>query len=130
MDDDGFCVVQNQTVLYQKIVTAIAEPCLNTNCSNATCNSAVQDVRSMIIFSVLSILFSNLLYLYSLVQISCCLDGLAMVTEFIGLNLNSLVLPSGCMAPACDTTVGGAALIIAMPLAIVMSLLLALVAVL
>ncbi len=79
-----------------------------------------------VVYTVLT----NLVYLYSLVQISCCLDGLAIVTKFIGFNLNTIVLPSGCMAPVCDTTVGGAALIIAMPLAIVMSLLLALVAVL
>ncbi len=48
-------------------------------------------------------------------------------------------LPIGCVAPVCvstlptvgtTTTVGGASLIIAMPVAVVMSLLLALVAVL
>ncbi len=69
-------------------------------------------------------------------QISCCFGSLFIVTEAaIGAEtaaaIQSLVLPSGCVAPVCDTTVGGgASLIIAMPVVVVMSLLLALVAVL
>ncbi len=67
-------------------------------------------------------------------QISCCLNGLSLVSEFVDfdfeLNYGGVVLPSGCTSAVCDTTVGGAALIIAMPLAVVMSLFLALVAVL
>ncbi len=70
-------------------------------------------------------------------QISCCFGSLSSVTEVLisaetAAAIHSVVLPSGCVAPpGCDTTVGGgASLIIAMPVAIVMSLLLALVAVL
>ncbi len=68
-------------------------------------------------------------------QISCCFSSLFLVTEaLIGAEtaaaIEALVLPSGCVAPVCDTTVGGASLIIAMPVAIAMSLLLALVAIL
>ncbi len=67
-------------------------------------------------------------------QISCCLNGLSIVSEFINFDFEfyygGVVLPSGCTSAVCDTTVGGAALIIAMPLAVVMSLFLALVAVL
>ncbi len=62
-------------------------------------------------------------------QLTCCVDGLSKVTAVVGIDITDL-LPSGCTAPVCNNTVGGAALIIAMPLAIVMSLLLALVAVL
>ncbi len=68
-------------------------------------------------------------------QITCCFDGLSIVTEYI-LGLEGRMeldtfLPSGCVAPVCDVTLGGgASLIIAMPVAVVMSLLLALVAIL
>ncbi len=63
-------------------------------------------------------------------QLTCCVDGLSKVTAVAGIDITDL-LPSGCTAPVCNNTLGGvAALIIAMPLAIVMSLLLALVAVL
>ncbi len=69
-------------------------------------------------------------------QISCCFGSLLLVTEAtIGAEttaaLQSFVVPSGCVAPVCDTTMGGgASLIIAMPVAVMMSLLLALVAIL
>ncbi len=52
MDDEGFCLAQNGSTLGLSIAQAIAVPCLNTNCSDSTCNSAVQSVRSMSIFSV------------------------------------------------------------------------------
>ncbi len=44
MDDEGLCVTKNQTSL-PMIAQDLAVPCLNTDCSNSTCNSAVQDVR-------------------------------------------------------------------------------------
>ncbi len=86
-------------------------------------------------------------------QISCCFGSLSLVSEAIigaetAAAIQSFVVPSGCVAPVCDITLptvgtttvgttptvatvgGGASLIIAMPVAIVMSLLLALVAIL
>ncbi len=81
-------------------------------------------------------------------QITCCFDGLSIVTEYIlgleGRMQLDTFLPSGCVASVCNVTLGatptvgtttptvggGASLIIAMPVAVVMSLLLALVAIL
>ncbi len=81
-------------------------------------------------------------------QLSCCFNALlSIVVKFIYgpedvADLEAIV-PSGCVAPVCDVTLetsptvgttptvgGGASLIIAVPVAVVMSLLLALVAIL
>ncbi len=52
MDDEGFCVTKNYTTLGSSIVQDFIAACLNTNCSESACNSAMQNVRSMSIFSV------------------------------------------------------------------------------
>ncbi len=53
MDDNGLCLAQNTTAFGVMVGEVIAGPCLNTNCSDPTCNSAVQEV-AMIIATIYS----------------------------------------------------------------------------
>ncbi len=49
------------------------------------------------------------------------------MTEIIGIDIDSQLLPSDCAVPECMNTLGGGApMLVAMPLAVMMSLLLAL----
>ncbi len=58
-------------------------------------------------------------------QLTCCIDASSKVTEAFGIDIGTL-LPSDCAAPECMNTLGGAPMLVAMPLAVMMTLLLGL----